>query len=47
MKKLIALVLCLVLCLSLAACGGNSTASTEAPKTDAPAAEAQIGRAHV
>lgn len=40
MKKLIALVLCLVLCLSLAACGGNSAAPTEAPKTDAPAAEA-------
>ena len=40
MKKLIALVLSLVLCLSLAACGGNSAAPTEAPKTDAPATEA-------
>ncbi len=41
MKKLIALVLTLAVCLSLAACGGNSTAApTEAPKTDAPAAEA-------
>lgn len=40
MKKLIALVLTLVLCLSLAACGGNSTASTAAPKSDAPATEA-------
>lgn len=40
MKKLIAIVLAMVLCLSLAACGGNSNTPTEAPKTDAPAAEA-------
>ena len=45
MKKLIALVLSLVLCLSLAACGGNSAAPTEAPKTDAPATEAPVADA--
>lgn len=38
MKKLIAIMLAMVLCLSLAACGGNSTTPTgEQPKADAPA----------
>ena len=38
MKKLIALLLALCMVLSLAACGGNATSETEAPK--APAADA-------
>lgn len=36
MKKLIAIVLMLTMALSLAACGGNSAAETEAPETEAP-----------
>ena len=42
MKKLIALLLALVMVLSLAACGGNTTPATDAPEagaTEAPAAE--------
>jgi len=39
MKKLISLMLCFVLVLSLVACGGASApAATEAPKAEAPAA---------
>lgn len=39
MKKLFAILLCLAMVLSLAACGGNAApAATEAPKADAPAA---------
>ena len=41
MKKIIAMLLCLAMVLSLAACGGSSApAATEAPKADAPAAQA-------
>ena len=40
MKKLTALLLALVMVLSLAACGSNEPAATEAPATDAPATEA-------
>lgn len=41
MKKIIAMLLCLAMVLSLAACGGSSApAATEAPKADAPAAPA-------
>ena len=43
MKKLIALLLCLTMVLSLAACGSSAPAETEAPKaeTEAPAAPAE------
>lgn len=41
MKKIIAMLLCLAMALSLVACGGSSApAATEAPKADAPAADA-------
>ena len=40
MKKLIAMLLALAMVLSLAACGSNEPAATEAPATDAPATEA-------
>lgn len=41
MKKIIAMLLCLAMALSLVACGGSSApAATEAPKADAPTAEA-------
>lgn len=40
MKKLTALLLVLAMVLSLAACGSGSTAETQAPKADAPAASA-------
>ena len=37
MKKLTAMLLALAMVLSLAACGSNEPAATEAPKADAPA----------
>ena len=41
MKKIIAMLLCLAMALSLVACGGSSApAATEAPKADAPGADA-------
>lgn len=40
MKKIIALLLAIVMCLGLAACGGSAPAPTEAPKAEAPAAPA-------
>lgn len=41
MKKIIAMLLCLAMALSLVACGGSSApAATEAPKADAPATNA-------
>ena len=39
MKKLFAILLCLAMVLSLAACGAQSTPATEAPKAEAPAAQ--------
>ena len=41
MKKIIALLLAIVMCLGLAACGGSAPAPTEAPKAEAPAAPAE------
>ena len=41
MKKILALLLALVMVLSLAACGGETAAPTEAPAADAPAADAE------
>lgn len=38
MKKLFALLLVAIMALSMVACGADKTATTEAPKTDAPAA---------
>ena len=40
MKKLFALLLVAIMALSMVACGADKTATTEAPKTDAPAAPA-------
>lgn len=46
MKKIIAMLLCLAMALSLAACGGSSApAATEAPKADAPATNAPTAEA--
>lgn len=42
MKKLIAFLLALVMCLSLAACGGNDTPAADAPAADTPAADAPV-----
>lgn len=42
MKKLIAFLLALVMCLSLAACGGNDTPAADAPAADAPAADTPV-----
>ena len=41
MKKIIALLLAIVMCLGLAACGGSAPAPPEAPKAEAPAAPAE------
>lgn len=44
MKKIISLLLCVLLVLSMTACGaGSETAATTAPKADAPAAPADAG----
>ena len=40
MKKLFALLLVAIMALSMVACGADKTATTEATKTDAPAAPA-------
>lgn len=40
MKKMFALLLVAIMALSMVACGADKTATTEAPKTDAPAAPA-------
>jgi N-acetylglucosamine transport system substrate-binding protein len=46
MKKIIAMLLCLAMALSLVACGGSSApAATEAPKADAPATNAPTAEA--
>lgn len=46
MKKIIAMLLCLAMALSLVACGGPSApAATEAPKADAPATNAPTAEA--
>ena len=45
MKKILAIMLALVMVLSLAACGGNTTTETQAPKTDAQPAETQAAEA--
>ena len=45
MKKILAIMLALVMVLSLAACGGNTTTETQAPKTDAQPAETQAAGA--
>lgn len=46
MKKIIAMLLCLAMALSLVACGGSSApAATEAPKADSPATNAPTAEA--
>lgn len=42
MKKLLALILALTMVMSLAACGGNAPAETEAPKADAAPADEKV-----